>query len=103
MKAVLIHLKLSDPTFGASKETYDLYALEDELEASLGDVGQLDGDEVGGGYFAIFINASNIDALIAKLRPILSRSAIPTGSYLELRDKAEGGTIDRIALPLTGG
>lgn len=100
-KVVLIQIKLSGSAFDASKETYDLYVLEDDVQAALGDSGQLDGHEIGQGYFAIHIYAANPDALITKLAPILSGNTIPTGSYLEVRDSIQGRTVNRIELPLT--
>ncbi|NTF49087.1 hypothetical protein [Rhizobium rhizogenes] len=101
--AVTIHIKLSDNAFGASGETFGLYALEDELEAAVGNSGELDGHEIGEGFFTMYVYGASPDSLMTKMAAILSRNSIPTGSYVELPDGPSGAGVKRMDIPLAEG
>lgn len=98
--SVVIHIRLSDNAFGAPGETFGLYALEDELEKAVENLGRLDGHEIGAGFFVIYVYGTSPEALIAKMATILSRNSIPTGSYVELHQGAPGVAVTRRDLPL---
>ena len=98
--SVVIYIRLSDNAFGASGETFGLYALEGELEKAVENLGHLDGHEIGAGFFVIYVYGTNPETLVAKMATILSRNSIPAGSYLELRQGAPGIAATRRDLPL---
>lgn len=79
--AVIVHLRLSDATFGTPAERtacHDLEHLLESLVANSG-VGELDGDEFGGGECTIFLYGRDADALFAAIEGQLRASPLSRG------------------------
>lgn len=95
--ALIVHLKLSDARFGASGESFALYDVEDALRGAVGEAGEVDGHEVGGGWFVIFIYGANAQVLADRALPLL-RGKSPAGSYVEIRPGGPKVAAQRIAL-----
>jgi hypothetical protein len=83
--AVLVWIKLSDEGFGSSEESERLYDLEDRLEELLdgSNVGELDGDEIGMGFWTLYSYGPDANALWDAIQPTLREYNPPAGSYVE--------------------
>lgn len=79
---VLVHLKLSDEKFGASGESFRLYDVEEAVEAALAGKAELDGHEIGGGYFTIYIYGPDARAILKAIGPALKSPLVRKGSYV---------------------
>ncbi len=100
---ILVYLKLSDDKFGASGETSKLYDVEDSLEAALAGTGDLDGHEVGGGYFTIYIYGPDARAVLKAIASTLKNPLVRQGSYVQFgpEDRPEKRQKMRLPLPAT--
>ena len=74
--------------------------LQDELEAIVerDGVGELDGDEWGGGFCRIFFYGPNANAILAAIRPALEKAHLPEGSYVMQRNGPDGAAEETINL-----
>jgi hypothetical protein len=81
---LLVVLKLSNRQMGTHQERADLEALADDLEALVRDaeVGEYDGDELGGGECTLFFCGTDIDKLLGVLLPALKRSPLARGAHV---------------------
>jgi hypothetical protein len=87
-EAVLVYIPLSDGDFGEEKEREALFELEDRLTEIIEDeaqVGEFDGNEIGGGEFILFLYGSDADALFAALEPELRRLDPPSGDFYAIK------------------
>lgn len=86
-QAVIIHLKLSDPGFGARAEREQLFALEEAVAAAVARsaTGEHDGNEVGDGEFVIFCYGPDADKLYAAVEPALRASSLSRGGTVVIR------------------
>ncbi len=84
-EAVVVNLKLSDAEFGASGETFALYPVEDALSRAVGSLGVVDGHEIGGGYFVIYIYGESADRMYEAIKPTLNNLGARTGSFVVKR------------------
>ena len=100
-QAVIVYLKLSDDKFGASGETFALYDVEDALGKAVKNVGELDGEEIGGGYFTIYTYGPDADAMLHAMVSALARQSVKRGSYVVVRHGPPGTNSQRIELPIT--
>jgi hypothetical protein len=77
-QAVIVHLSLGESGFGAEEVRDAVRALERDIETALdgGDVGELDGDEFGGGEAVIYLYGANADSLFAAIEPLLRGSSL---------------------------
>jgi ABC-type transport system substrate-binding protein len=100
-QAVIIYLKLSDDRFGADGETFALYDVEDALEKAVKKAGELDGHEIGGGFFTIYVYGPDADAMLRAMVPVLAAHVAKSGSYVVERRGPPGASSRRIELPLT--
>jgi hypothetical protein len=93
-----IHFALNS-WFGSSDELLECHDLEERLQQMIeGDlVGRWDGQEVGAGFYSVFMVGPSTEAMYECIRNELLLSA-PKGSYVELED-AEGDLIRSIQLP----
>ncbi|MDB5471801.1 MAG: hypothetical protein JWR84_3361 [Caulobacter sp.] len=100
-QAVIVSIKLSDAEFGASGESFALYPLEDAMEARVkaDGTGDLDGHEIGGGYFTVYFYGKNAEALWRSASAALPRT-LPAGSYATVRLGPPGAPSRRVDLPL---
>jgi hypothetical protein len=99
-QAILIHVKLADDAFGDSGERPALWDLEDELIRMLDatDAGEYDGNEVGEGFFTIYVYGRDADQLVDAVLPILRRYPLPTGSSIVKRYGPPGAREERLEL-----
>jgi len=86
-QAVIIHLRLSNATFGSEADVDKLFKLENEIAAAVEGmhVGEEDGNEIGGGEFIIFCYGPNGDRLFAVIEPILRKSVHAKGARVVIR------------------
>lgn len=78
-------------------EEFDRYVeLEDILgeAAEAAEVGELDGNEVGGGEYTIWLYGQSAGPLAAVVKAELAKHSLPTGSFLFVR---HGGVEDKMA------
>jgi hypothetical protein len=99
-QALLIYLKLSDATFGDQNERESLYRFEDEISQMFYDssIGEYDGNEVGDGYFTIYIYGPDADRIASSVIPKLKETEVLPGSYLLKRYGTPGAK--EIKVPL---
>lgn len=83
--AVLVHLELSSDQFGTEAEREALFALEDEIIAALGNLGEFDGNEFGGGECVFYIYGDNADRMLDAILPVLKASPASRGGYVVKR------------------
>lgn len=81
--AVIVHLKLSDDSFGATNERETIHSLCDEIAEAIeeNDAGEFDGDEFGEGTCTLYMYGPDADALFAVTEPILRASTVSTGGH----------------------
>ena len=84
---LLIHLALSDGQFGTEQERELLFELESRIEHAIesAGAGELDGNEVGGGEFAIYVYGPDADRMFALAEPVLQAFGPRTGSWAKKR------------------
>jgi|GEM_PF-1582122 len=99
---VLVYLKLSDGNFGASGETFKLYDVEDAMEAAVAGKGELDGHEIGGGYFTVYIYGPDSAVILKAIGPALKSPLVRKGSYLMVGPEEDPAKRRKISLPLAG-
>lgn len=82
-QSVLVNLKLSDDKFGGDAEVDKCFKLESDLEKIVDDagVGNLDGNEVGGGEFTLFIYGPKADAIEKVILPKIVEFKARKGSH----------------------
>jgi hypothetical protein len=71
--AVIAHFRLSDDRFGSPADRQVIYAAERTLTAAVEEagVGEVDGDEFGGGEVVVYAYGADADALFAVMEPTL--------------------------------
>lgn len=76
--AVIVHLSLGEDGFGANEVRDAVRVLERDIETALdsGDVGELDGDEFGGGEAVLYLYGADADSLFAAIDPLLRGSSL---------------------------
>jgi hypothetical protein len=94
---LLVVLKLSNNQMGTNSERQQIEALADELAAMLenGDLGEYDGEELGGGECTLFFCGPDPDRLLAELRPVLKRSPLCRGAAVVRMVKNAAGDYER--------
>lgn len=82
-QAVLVYLKLSDSKFGGDAEIDKCFKLESDLEKVVDEagVGNVDGNEVGGGEFTLFIYGPKADAIEKVILPKIVEFKPSKGSH----------------------
>jgi len=67
--AVILHLPLSAAGFGAKGDVAVCQEIEDDLEQEIvaGGVGEMDGNEIGGGECTLFMYGPDADKLFARI------------------------------------
>ncbi|MCT2587912.1 hypothetical protein [Actinophytocola gossypii] len=76
--AVIVHFKLSDDDFGSGYERDEVRALGRKIENALraAGIGELDGDEFGGGEAALFLYGPDANALYESISTLLRNNTI---------------------------
>jgi len=102
--AVLVHLKLSDDGFGSREEFAKATGLEKLLEEAIAraGVGELDGNEVGGGEFVIYTYGPDADRLQEVVQPLVLEARWATGGRIRVRRGAPGAPEIEVAIPAEG-
>ncbi|SRR5579875_3026851 len=82
-QAIIIHLQLSDKSFGSYKEREALFSLQNQMAKAIKDAnaGELDGDEFGQGECVIYIYGTDADRLFAVVEPLLKSCPLTLGGY----------------------
>jgi len=99
-RALLVYLRLSDDDHGESLECEELFRLEDEVMVALegAGAGEFDGNEIGGGYFTLYMYGSSAAQMWDAVAPVLVRSSAPVGSYVIQRFGGPGAEENRIQI-----
>lgn len=99
---LLVVLRLSNRLMGTAGERQAIEAFADELEQAIteAEVGEYDGDELGGGECILFFCGPDIDALLRVLQPLLKRSPLCRGGHLVRLVAGADGTMERQRIPL---
>ena len=99
---LLVVLRLSNRQLGTAPERAAIEAFTDELEAAVtaAEVGEYDGDEVGGGECVLFFCGPDIDLLLRVLQPLLKRSPLCRGGHLVRLVAGPDGVMQRRRVPL---
>jgi len=82
--AVLAHLKLADSHLGSEADVQACQALETRLESDIhrAGVGELDGNEIGGGECVLFMYGPDADRLFQAIEPALRSSPFARGGWV---------------------
>lgn len=99
---LLVVLKLSNRMMGTAQERMEIESLADQLEAAVtaAEVGEYDGDELGGGECILFFCGPDIDRLQSVLHPFLKRSPLCRGGHLVRMVEDADGAPQRQRLPI---
>jgi hypothetical protein len=94
---LLVVLKLSNNQMGTHTERQEIEALADQLAAMLEDseLGEYDGEEIGGGECTLFFCGPDPDRLLTELRPVLKRSPLCRGAAVVRMVKNAAGEHER--------
>lgn len=95
---LLVVLKLSNRQMGTWQERQDIETFADGLAEAIREakVGEYDGDEIGGGECTLFFCATDVEKLLAVLRPLLKRSPLCRGGHLvRMVATADGGVVSQ--------
>ena len=98
---LLLCFRLSNRQMGTNSERRDIEVFADQLDAAVraAEVGEYDGDELGGGECTLFFCGPDIDKLLAVLLPLVKRSPVCRGGYfVRLVEGADGMERQRISL-----
>jgi hypothetical protein len=99
--SVIVKIKLSDDGFGSQAEVGAGFDLEDDLKQYIDDhpeLGELDGDGYGLGYFDIYFYTGDRDQLVSALTPLIKATNPPAGSYIDTHVTETGADGHRIDL-----
>ena len=99
-QALIICLRLSDAGMGAEGESFALYDVEDAVESAVSNIGKLDGHQIGGGYFKIFVYGASAKAMFDAARPALGGPLVKPGSYALLKFGSDKIPDEQIGLPI---
>ena len=101
-QALIVRLKLADDAFGAEGESFALYSVEDAIEQAVKGHGEFDGDEIGGGYFTIYIYGRDVDELYRAVAPVLAKASVRSGSYVLKRRGGPEQTAEKVMVATSG-
>ena len=90
--AVVVHLRLADGDVGTHEDEEPIEALTSRLESIMETtgMGELDGDEWGGGYCRLFLHGPSADSIAQAVLPDLLGFPARPGSYMVKRYGAPG-------------
>lgn len=100
-QALLVYLRLSDDEFGSETERDAIERVEDVLREALvsREVGEFDGNEVGEGYYKLFLYGASAERLADVALPLLHDLVqLLPGSYYIKRYGAPGSEQDQVPL-----
>lgn len=93
---VLLRMRLSNRALGTSAERTAIEELADQLEEAVLDkeVGEYDGDEIGGGECVLFFAGADADRLLAVLSPILKRHPMGRTAKVTIQRGSDSEPLD---------
>jgi len=99
---LLVVLRLSNRQMGTAQERMDIEAFADRLDAAIreAEVGEYDGDEIGGGECILFFCGPDVDAMLRVLQPLLKREPMCRGGHLVRMVEGPDGELQRTRIPL---
>jgi hypothetical protein len=99
-EALIIHLRLSDGNSGSHEEREKIFKLEDAVIKKIENsgAGEYDGNEIGGGFFTMYMYGSSTERLWDLTSPIIKAFPTRTGSYAIKRYGKVGSKEDHIPL-----
>jgi hypothetical protein len=99
-QALIVWVRLSNDDSGTEQEREKLFKLEDELIPLIekSGAGEYDGNEIGGGFFTLYMYGSSASRLWEAISPTLKRFQVPSGSYAIKRYGKPGAKEERVAL-----
>jgi|ERR1039458_6983564 hypothetical protein len=99
-EALIVYIRLSDEKSGKPDEREKLFKLEDQLLSAIekSGAGQYDGNEIGEGFFTLYMYGPSAARLWEAASPIVKASRAPSGSYVIKRYGRPGAKQDRISL-----
>jgi hypothetical protein len=82
-QSVVLHLPLSEKGFGARDEVLVCEKIEDDLDEEItrAGVGEMDGNEIGGGECTLFMYGPDADKLFAVIAPRARSSRLGKGGW----------------------
>jgi len=83
--AVIVHLKLSDLHMGTEAEREQFFELEQQLMDALGEDGEFDGNEFGGGECVFYMYGEDADLVFRKVASVLRSSPLARGGFALMR------------------
>jgi hypothetical protein len=100
-QALFVHLRLSDGAFGSREEFARATELESVLEEAIAraGVGELDGNEVGGGEFVIYTYGPDADRLREVVQPLVLDARWPLGGRIRVRRGPPGEIESVVVIP----
>lgn len=100
-QSLRLEFPLSDSQFGSKSEFAAMLDLEARLEQVIiaAGVGELDGNEVGGGTFVVFTYGPEAEALFRAVAPTLLASPYSPACTVVLRHGPPGTAESRLAFP----
>jgi len=99
-QALIVWIRLSDDGSGTSEERQRVFKLEDEMMRVIEEsgVGEYDGNEIGGGFFTLYMYGPSASQLWKIAEGILTRFEPSPGSYAITRYGKPGAREVRISL-----
>jgi len=82
-QAVIVHLRLSDNSFGTAKDRRVIEDLEDAMERVVEQslAGEFDGDEFGQGECVMYLYGPDADVLFSVIEELLKSCELASGGF----------------------
>ena len=99
-QALIVYIRLSDEGSGGSDERKKIFQLEDQVIEAVdhSHAGEYDGNEIGGGFFTMYMYGSSVARLWEVTSPVIAAFHAPSGSYAIKRYGKPGAKEDRLPL-----
>lgn len=96
---VLVKIKLSQE-MGTEAEQERFFEVEEKISKAVSQSGkgEFDGNEIGGGYWDLYMYTPDANALFSVVEPVLRVEKLPTGSYAIKRYGKPGSQEEKIEL-----
>lgn len=103
-QSVIVHLRLTDSDIGSFEDEEPIEELTCRIEAVMetSGIGELDGDEWGGGYCRLFLHGPDANSIARAVLPDLLGFPARPGSYMVKRYGAPGADEELIELSSRG-
>jgi len=99
-QSLLVHIKQRNDEHGQTSDARNSFSLEDKFVEALeeADAGELDGNEVGEGFFTIYMYGPGALRMWNAIAPVLGDLTAPVGSYVLKQYGMPGAREERIDL-----